>query len=1011
MHTKKGNDLVQGKRGALDNDPTMADRASQSDEVDQTILDCLTKRAQLEAFQHQTDQSIGLARVDHAKKQESGASTAATATLSGHGSKKTQYATTNPAGSQEGDAKIKKLAANRASVGTAELLDTSQQQENLMNIVADRASVASAELLYEEMNPTQGDEHNLLQMATEITSVTKLEKSSNKRSADGGQTLMKMATEINEAAKLEEVSNSRRSTERNGSVPERLQHVTPQGTSQLPRPGAYMGTPGEGLRRTNTLRFSLLGAPAPNTDDKEELQIDQGETESMPQVLPNNSNDVRNDQQLAVANLVVEDHEDFEHQMRPSASPVDLQLVEERQQKKRQQVQVFILFLVMLCIVAVITVGTVAGTRKGKDPVTTIRSQTATPTAFGSMQPSGVPSSAPTGILDFIMEDLPNYTLESLQTFGTPQWRAWDWLLDHQNITQLPEWRKMQLFALATFYYSLEGENWFEPIREKWMDDFVDECLWFSSGFSYFENGVYAEYPPSYATLPCNHLGEYTSLWVEDLSLSGLAPVVPPEITLLTSLSQIGLGKNKISSSIDIMLPSEIYKMTALTSLSFAGNRLSGRIPTELGLLTALALRMLDNNDHLSGQIPSELGLLTALTRLRLHYNRLSGWIPSELASMSHLIDLRLQWNQLTGRIPTELGRLTSLEWLFLATNELTGQLATELALLRSLNILWLDTNPLTGQIATQFGTMVNLTVFSASTNLLTGPIPSEFGLLTLKEFWLEVNEFTGEIPNEIWSMASLDKLYFRMNSLTGSLPSQIGLLTSLLELDLSTNRFTGTIPNEVGSMTSLQKLYLYNNSLTGTLPLQLNESMGLRLEGNQFSGDVPEHLCSALWCDCAANSTQVSTCADLHELVSFPGRFPGTRADKDGKQIVLNVESDGNPAETSWFWQKETNSSGVWITLQESGDAIQVPHVLYSFILSLAAKTKYKLTVLDSWGKGFVPSGWITVTTSNQTVLYSFTEVDTPFSKITVDLSVGADGSVEEIISVVECDPVVEFC
>ena len=97
------------------------------------------------------------------------------------------------------------------------------------------------------------------------------------------------------------------------------------------------------------------------------------------------------------------------------------------------------------------------------------------------------------------------------------------------------------------------------------MDDTVDECLWFSSGYSYFFNGMYAEdRHKDYATLPCNHLGEYTSLWVEDLYLSGqpFAPVVPPEIVLLTSLSRLVLGSNKIATSIDALLPSAIYKMT-----------------------------------------------------------------------------------------------------------------------------------------------------------------------------------------------------------------------------------------------------------------------------------------------------------------------------------------------------------------------------------------------------------------------------------------------------------------
>ncbi|CAB9504758.1 expressed unknown protein [Seminavis robusta] len=862
-------------------------------------------------------------------------------------------------------------------------------------------------------NKSADSDHSLMQMATEINETAKLEKFSHNKSADNGHSLMQMATEINEAAKLEKLSSSRPTESGINSQGSRAgQPVSgsPQGSPQLPLPGAYSGTPGEALQRTNIIRFSLLGAPARILEDNIELQTEVIQAGNVPHVLPNSVNNNNIDQELAVANLVVEDSEHLRLQMRPPASPVDMQMVEERQQKKRRQAQLFILFLTMLCIVAAIIVGTVAGTKKEKGPGAIGSIQTATPTAFGSMEPSGVPSSAPTGILDFMLENLPSYTLESLQTFGTPQWRAKDWLLDHQNITLLPEWRKTQLFALACFYFAFEGDNWFEPIQEKWMDDRVDECLWFSSGFSFFYDGVYREYSPSRASLPCNHLGEYTSLWVEDLYLPGLTPVVPPEITLLTSLSRIGLGWNKISTSIKSLLPSEVYKMTTLAWLNMETNHLSGRIPTEVGLLTGLASLFLSYNGHLSGQIPSELGLLTSLAILSLHSNQITGQIPSQLGSSSDLYQLILSENRLSGPLPTEVGLLTSLADLYLYSNELTGQIGTELALLNALDALWLDTNLLTGQIATEFGMMANLTVFGAATNLLTGPIPSELGLLPLTTLTWGDNGFSGRIPVEIWSQTTLGWLYLPSNSLTGSLSSDIGLLSSLFELDLSGNRFTGTIPIEVGSLISLQKLYLSNNSLTGTLPFQLNESMGLKLDGNQLSGTVPVHLCSALWCDCTANVTPVSTCADLNEHLAFPGRFPPTRDEEDGQQIVLNIESDGYPWQMGWVWQQESNVTGVWEPLEESGWAIQAADFLYSFVLDVVVPNTYKLVISDSYGDGFTTSGYITLTTANQTVLYSFTEVDTPFTEITLVVLVGADGFVKEITAAVECDPVNQF-
>ena len=88
------------------------------------------------------------------------------------------------------------------------------------------------------------------------------------------------------------------------------------------------------------------------------------------------------------------------------------------------------------------------------------------PTPKPTMAPTEIPSSAPTGTLDLLVEDLPDYTRESLKNGSSPQWKAYDWLLNHGNITRLPEWRKKQLFALATFYYAFEGPHWPQYIQD-----------------------------------------------------------------------------------------------------------------------------------------------------------------------------------------------------------------------------------------------------------------------------------------------------------------------------------------------------------------------------------------------------------------------------------------------------------------------------------------------------------------------------------------------------------------
>lgn len=52
---------------------------------------------------------------------------------------------------------------------------------------------------------------------------------------------------------------------------------------------------------------------------------------------------------------------------------------------------------------------------------------TPVPTASPSWAPSGEPSMAPSSALDDLFLQLPQYTLESLQDFETPQARAWNW--------------------------------------------------------------------------------------------------------------------------------------------------------------------------------------------------------------------------------------------------------------------------------------------------------------------------------------------------------------------------------------------------------------------------------------------------------------------------------------------------------------------------------------------------------------------------------------------------------
>ena len=173
-----------------------------------------------------------------------------------------------------------------------------------------------------------------------------------------------------------------------------------------------------------------------------------------------------------------------------------------------------------------------------------------------------------------------------------------------------------------------------------------------------------------------------------------------------------------------------------VTGIQLPGNNLTGRIPREIGMLTALDTLSLGGRwvsdtlryNYLTGSIPRELGDLTKLVRLNLWGNQLTGSIPRVLAELPNLRVLWLGSNQLTGSIPPELGDLTELQGLSLSGNQLTGSIPPELGDLTELQGLYLSGNQLTGSIPPELGDLTALQGLDLYNNKLTGSIPPELG-------------------------------------------------------------------------------------------------------------------------------------------------------------------------------------------------------------------------------------------------------------------------------------------
>jgi hypothetical protein len=206
----------------------------------------------------------------------------------------------------------------------------------------------------------------------------------------------------------------------------------------------------------------------------------------------------------------------------------------------------------------------------------------------------------PTGLTD-LLSSVSFDRGAALSNSSTPQYSALIWLANNTNLDMYSNKQKIQRYALATFYYSTNGDKWNN--KSGWLSD-ADECEWYNS----------------------ESFNDIGGSFCRDGELVGLVMV-----------------------EVD----------------TFSGNNLDGTIPNEIALISNSLEQMILFYNKLTGPIPSEIGLMKALNILALGFNSLSGTIPTEVGLLTHLLMLELSLNKLLGTIPTEIGALTSLSELF----------------------------------------------------------------------------------------------------------------------------------------------------------------------------------------------------------------------------------------------------------------------------------------------------------------------------------------------------------
>jgi len=297
---------------------------------------------------------------------------------------------------------------------------------------------------------------------------------------------------------------------------------------------------------------------------------------------------------------------------------------------------------------------------------------------------------------------------EALQTPGSPQNEALYWLANDTFQGYYTEDKLIQRYALATIFYSTNGNSWMNS--SMWLDD-GDECdrWWQSIG------GISCD----------STTGGITSLGLGSNNLKG---TIPPETGLLTSLLELDLSENDLKGTI----PTQVGKLASLEGLNLKKSKLTGSIPEVLANITTLKMLSLAENE-LTGSFVASIGKLSRMEDLMLFDNKLTGKLPDTISKLQNMKSLNVRENQLSGSIPTGIGKLALVTELSLYSNRFSGTIPAEVGLLTRLATLNLRSNNFTGPVPS---TIVNMTLLTS---------------LNLRE-----NDFTGTIPQLITELTNL---------------------------------------------------------------------------------------------------------------------------------------------------------------------------------------------------------------------------------------------------------------
>lgn len=156
------------------------------------------------------------------------------------------------------------------------------------------------------------------------------------------------------------------------------------------------------------------------------------------------------------------------------------------------------------------------------------RFPTAAPTTSAPTQSSAAPTLTRAEVLKAVLGDISSSIVEDIETDGTTQQQAFEWLANDPEYFSYSDRKVVQRWVLA--HFSLEiattrrrlSNRRLNEAMETWME-YTDECTWFTS---WYENRV-----------ACDSEGTFKFLVLRNIGLDGR---IPTELSLLTKLGKFG---------------------------------------------------------------------------------------------------------------------------------------------------------------------------------------------------------------------------------------------------------------------------------------------------------------------------------------------------------------------------------------------------------------------------------------------------------------------------------------